>query len=220
MKKSILLATMLFAGVISTFAAYTSRVFITMDGVDLRLREDSTYTAGQAGATMAFSNTNGAYAYVAGTTYEQYGTNNLEGLAIGYNAATATETITFTKVIGTLYLVDNVAKACTPITEDGTYTFTATAGTAVNDRFYITKTPVAFQTEPLCYRNGELTAYNATAADLTLKIYEADADVTTATPKKEVTIAADALETIDITSLEAGKRYQVVYNGETVIFRK
>ncbi len=151
MKKIFIMMTMLLASITSILAVdYTARVYITMDEVQLKLRESSSFTPGMTGYTLTNPNENGISAYIGTARYVQYGTNELDGLALEVNAAAANETLTFANVTGTLYLVDNVAKKCKLIVDGESYDFTATAGASVADRFYISKTAVAFQTEFVC----------------------------------------------------------------------
>ena len=149
---------MLFAGIVSGLAVdYTATAFITMDGNQMKLRESATFAAGVDGTySVTNVNENGISAYYGNARYLQFATNNLDGLALQIRPASVNETLTFSNVSGTLYLVDNVAKKCQQIVNGESYSFTATAGASVADRFYISKTEVIFQTEFVCQVAGGL----------------------------------------------------------------
>ena len=223
MKKIFLTMTMLVASITSILAAdYTARAYITMDDVQLKLRESASFTPGITTYTLTNPNDNGISAYVAGTRYQQYGSNNIDGLTLEINAASANETLTFANVIGTLYLVDNVAKKCQLMANGESYAFTATVGVSVADRFYISKTYVAFQTDPVCYRDGELTVNGGTTGTSVRIVDMNDVEKVAATA-----VAADAIgQEIDITALNAGEQYQLILGDgvtaapDTIIFRK
>ncbi len=159
MKKIFLMAALLVSGFIASYAIdYTATAFITMDGVALKLRQSDSFNAGyNNGACVHNNNTNGLSAYVNGERYVQWGENDLDGLALEFNAAATDETLTFANVTGTLYLVDNVAKTSKLIVDGENYPFAATAGVSVADRFYISKTEVVFQTEFVCQVEGGLS---------------------------------------------------------------
>ncbi len=152
MKKLYIMMVILASSVMAMNAQnLTARAFIKMDNVSLQLRESAEFNAGYtSGYCISNNNQKGMSAYVNGNRYVQWGSNNLEGLALEILPATAEETLTFSNVIGTLYLVDNVAKKCKLIVDGESYTFTATAGASVADRFYISKTEVVYQTEFVC----------------------------------------------------------------------
>ncbi len=159
MKKTFFMIAMLFASIMSGFAVdYTATAYITMDGKQLKLRESASFAAGvDETYSVTNLNENGISAYNGGARYLQYATQNLDGLALEFKAAAADETLTFSNVLGTLYLVDNVAKTSKLIVDGENYPFTATAGVSVADRFYISKTAVAFQTEFVCQVAGGLS---------------------------------------------------------------
>ena len=210
MKKIFLMAALLVSGFIASYAIdYTATAFITMDGVTLKLRQSDSFNAGyNNGACVHNNNANGLSAYVNGERYAQWGEKNLDGLALEFNAAAANETLTFSDVIGDLYLVDNVAKQCKKIENGESYSFTATAGESVADRFYISKTEVIFQTEFVCQVAGGLSfhgdqAYNG------LQVFDENDGIVEAA----FDLAAGEDKLVDIAN--PGKYY--ILNGEQKI---
>ena len=159
MKKLYVMMAMLCAGILSSYAVdFTSRAYLEMDGVQLKLRENASFAAtGEYGYVASNNNAKGISAYVDDHRYIQWGTNDLNGLLLEIQPASASETINFSSVIGTLYLVDNVAKTSKLIVDGENYPFAATAGVSVADRFYISKTEVVFQTEFVCQVEGGLS---------------------------------------------------------------
>ena len=82
--------------------------------------------------------------------YEIFAANDLDGAALGVLTDEATEyTITFSDVIGKLYLVDG--EKYIEIVEGGSYTFKAEANQTIADRFSISKYP------PYLFVDGMLT---------------------------------------------------------------
>ncbi len=202
---------MLFAGIVSGLAVdYTATAFITMDGNQMKLRESATFSAGVDGTySVTNLNENGISAYYGGARYLQFATNDLEGLNLEIHAAVSNETLTFSNVIGTLYLVDNVAKQCKPIVEGDSYTFTATAGASVADRFYISKTEVVFQTEFVCQVDGGLS-FHGDVAYSGLVIYNENGNEVE--PAFDLAVGEDKFVAI----AAAGRYY--IKNGDQKIF--
>lgn len=78
------------------------------------------------------------YAQANSKNYEIFAANDLEGAALGVMTDAGTEyTISFSDVIGTLYLADG--NKYTPIVNGGSYAFTAEANQTIADRFSIVK---------------------------------------------------------------------------------
>lgn len=178
MKKSLIIAALLVAGVASAFAVeYTAKAKITLGSNALTLREaaqfsdafDNGYDASQFNKTGIV-----VEAVILGETtteWAQWATNDLEGVVVAFKVAAAGEqTLTFANVEGAqLYLVDAVTGARTAIVNDGTYVFTAEAAdvSAWNTtRFTISKVLPA---KPYTFINNVLVINEATdGAEITI----------------------------------------------------
>lgn len=118
------------------------------------------------------------YAIANSKNYQIYANADVEGLPLGFLTNADTEyTITFSNVIGTLYLVDAVANKTTEITAGGSYAFTAEANQTIADRFSITKVLPA---KPYSFINNVLVINEATVgAEVTVTpfTYEATGKV-------------------------------------------
>lgn len=80
------------------------------------------------------------YAIANSKNYQIYANADVEGLPLGFLTNADTEyTISFSDVIGKLYLVDAVEDKFIEITEGGSYAFTAEANQTIADRFSIAK---------------------------------------------------------------------------------
>ncbi len=177
MKKSLILAALLVAGVASTFAVeYTAKAKISLGETTITLRESASYSdAFDNGADVSNYNSFGIAVVNEisgmGSNWVQWASAELEGLKIGFKALAAGEqTLTFSGVQGTpLYLVDAVANKTTEITEGGSYVFTAEDADVANwntTRFSITKVaPKA----PYTFINNVLVINEATdGAEITV----------------------------------------------------
>ena len=167
MKKTILMITMLLAGVISSYAVdYTAKAYIKMNDATFKLRESTSYTAGPN--TSCISNPNegteyeGVSAYVNSMVYNQWSVDELEGLQLSFRPTATDVTFNFSNVTGTqLYLVDANDGSRTPIVESGSYSFSVEAskvGERVADRFSISKLAVVEPT--ICHQGGKLIVTN------------------------------------------------------------
>lgn len=176
MKKSLILAALLVAGVASTFAVeYTAKAKISLGETTITMRESASYSdAFDNGADVSNYNSFGIAVVNEisgmGSNWVQWASAELEGLKIGFKALAAGEqTFSFSGVIGTLYLVDAVAGTQTEIVNDGSYVFTADAAdvSAWNTtRFSITKVLPA---KPYTFINNTLVINEATdGAEITI----------------------------------------------------
>lgn len=205
MKKLFILSAMLIAGLTSSFAQdYSARAFIKMDGQQLKLRERADYNATPEftnGPCVSDNNNAGMAAYVSGTRYIQWGCNDLEGLTLAFVPAAAECQLTFSNVIGDLYLVDALTGVRTHIVDGEGLTFqveAAQVGQNVADRFSISKIG---EVEPQICHEGQLlkvTNYNG--------IVKVDDD--------EYQVAGNL--DIDIANLSAG-HHTVNFDGQDLI---
>lgn len=203
MKKLFILSAMLIAGLTSSFAQnYTARAFIKMDGQELRLRESAAFNDGFTnGACVSDNNNAGMAAYVSGARYSQWGCNDLEGLTLAFVPAAAECQLTFSNVIGDLYLVDALTGVRTHIVDGEGLTFqveAAQVGQNIADRFSISKIG---EVEPQICHEGQLlkvTNYNG--------IVKVDDD--------EYQVAGNL--DIDIANLSAG-HHTVNFDGQNLI---
>lgn len=153
MKKLFTILSLLLAGLTSGFAEdYSARAFITMDGMTLRLRESANFNDGFTNGACASDNNQVAMAaYVNGTRYIQWGCKNLEGLRLAVKSTAQTFNLTFSDVIGTLYIIDTRDGSSTLIVDGESKEYAIYAseiGNDIVDRFYISKMPANIQELP------------------------------------------------------------------------
>ena len=205
MKKLFILSAMLIAGLTSSFAQeLTAKAYISMDGTTLKLRERADYVVAEPQATASDYNNVGAAALYNGARYIQFGTNDLEGLALSVVVpANATAiTLSFSSVAGTpLYILDAQDGSRTLIEANGSKEYEvipSNAASTINDRFSISKIG---EVEPQICHEGQLlkvTNYNG--------IVKVDDD--------EYQVAGNL--DIDIANLSAG-HHTVNFDGQDLI---
>lgn len=150
MKKLFTILSLLLAGLTSGFAEdYSAKASITMDGMTLKLRERADYNDGFTnGACVSDNNQVAMAAYVNGTRYIQWGCKNLEGLRLAVKSTAQTFNLTFSSVIGTLYIIDTRDGSSTLIVDGESKEYAIYAseiGNDIVDRFYISKMPANIQ---------------------------------------------------------------------------
>lgn len=165
MKKFFIIATLLVAGIVTSFAAeYTAKAKISYNGTTLTLREAATYSdAFDNGSDALLYNTKGIEVAQEiagqGNQWIQWASNDLDGVKIGFKADAAGEqTFSFSGVVGTLYLVDG--NKYIAIVNGGSYTFTAEAADVADwntTRFSIAKNI------PATFINNKLVIADAAA---------------------------------------------------------
>lgn len=153
MKKLFTILSLLLAGLTFGFAEeYSAKASITMDGMTLRLRESANFNDGFTnGACLSDNNQVAMAAYVNGTRYIQWGCKNLEGLRLAVKSTAQTFNLTFSNVIGTLYIIDTRDGSSTLIVDGESKEYAIYAseiGNDIVDRFYISKMPANIQELP------------------------------------------------------------------------
>jgi len=134
------------------------------------------------------------YAIVGSDKFSTLFAEDINGIKIGFKGNSNTSyTMTFTSVEGTVKLYDAVEDSVIVVVNNGTYSFTATAKTAVSDRFQVgvpayKRTVTAGQYGTICYPKAITAVTGGTLYELT------SADQTT--------VYGDV-----VTSTEAGKSY-------------
>jgi hypothetical protein len=203
--KKIFLSLLLIAAGLTAFAAPSARVKIAINTSSVTVRQDATSEVFEAFGNPAI------VINVAGVKYSQWQGADVEGLAIDYLPKAESFNLTFSNVIGDLYLVDKQANSRTKIVDGGTYPVTATAaevaaGAYISNRFAISK----IAGPEFCFNYNKLTVKGY--VDKTLKVMKG-ADVVVAEKKlsdnEEFDLSAQSgrlVVTLD------GKEYQIDAN--------
>ena len=220
---------------IATVAAqeYTARVIISMGTPKVTIRERADYSD-------AFDDGSDVAKYTAGgivvaatldgqTRWAQWATNDIEGVKLAFTPTATDVTFTFSSVIGTVYLRDEVTHTSTLIVSGNTYNFTVEAaevGVENTTRFYLTKLapPVEYS---ICYQYGAFEIANPDAAARAINIYALGADGQPDTSNALYTGSAEAAAVTTISAadlaaagLVADTQYAIVVGAESaLIFR-
>ena len=150
------------------------------------------------------------YTTYSGSNYEKFYAKTIANDYLGFKtmAGVTDYTLTFNQVAGTMTIYDQVADQLINVTEGGTYNFTATANTRVEDRFIINYVPSA---PKICHRYGALQVYGS--KDMIVKVLNMDG---TATSIADTNITTNSEVEIPLTGLAAGQ-YKVEWNSKTLI---
>lgn len=235
MKKILFSTAILFIGIATSYAAdLTCRAKITMGLSTVTVRESADYSADvfDNGADAAEYNAGGIVVFEtlnAQNRWAQWATNDIEGVKLAFTPTATDVTFTFSSVIGTVYLRDEVTHTSTLIVSGNTYNFTvedAEVGVENTTRFYLTKLapPAAYQ---ICYQYGAFEIANPDADARAINIYALGADGQPDTSNALYTGSAEAAAVTTISAadlaaagLVADTQYAIVVGAESaLIFR-
>ena len=236
MKKILFSTAILFIGIATSYAAdLTCRAKITMGLSTVTVRESADYSADvfDNGADAAEYNAGGIVVSASLNSqnrWAQWATNDIEGVKLAFTPTATDVTFTFSSVIGTVYLRDEVTHTSTLIVSGNTYNFTvedAEVGVENTTRFYLTKLapPAAYQ---ICYQYGAFEIANPDADARAINIYALGADGqpdVTAPALYTGSAEAAAVTTISAADLAAAglvadTQYAIVVGAESaLIFR-
>ena len=182
-----------------TATAYVAEVTEYAEGID-----PSSVLLYDEGAQIS------VYPIYNSNNYEKLFAKSISNYYMGFKTMTGVTdyTLTFTQVAGTMSIYDQVADQLVNVTEGGTYNFTATANTRVEDRFIINYVPSA---PKICHRYGALQVYGS--KDMTVKVLNMDG---TATSIADTNITTNLEVEIDLAGLATGQ-YKVEWNSQTLI---
>ena len=235
MKKILFSTAILFIGIATSYAAdLTCRAKITMGLSTVTVRESADYSADvfDNGADAAEYNAGGIVVFEtlnAQNRWSQWATNDVEGVKLAFTPTANDVTFTFSSVIGTVYLRDEVTHTSTLIAAGSTYAFTvedAEVGVENTTRFYLTKLapPVEYS---ICYQYGAFEIANPDADARAINIYALGADGQPDTSNALYTGSAEAAAVTTISAadlaaagLVADTQYAIVVGAESaLIFR-
>jgi hypothetical protein len=185
----------------------TSKLFITEDDAHTSAFESGVDTE----RLMSLANSKSVllYGYQGTTPCEDVVTNDLTNLKIGFTTNTLDQDYTFTfidKSGGTITLFDKKTGTTTDLSTATKYDFSVAAEFVgqkqILDRFVINYVPAPSTDFEVCFINNHLTVSNNPWSDGKIAVYDGETKV----------VEKDGTETdIDLTALEAGKRYMVKF---------
>ena len=199
--KKIIFSLVLLAAGMTAFADPSARVKIAINTSSVTVREDVTPEVFEAFGNPAI------VINVGGTRYAQWQGADVEGLAIEYMPKAESFNLTFSSVIGDLYLYDKVANTRTKIVDGATYAVTATAEEVAAKAYIAGRFAISKIAEPKpIFNNDQLTILGF--AGKKVKVAKADGTIVEA----EKTLASDN-EVIDLSAQAAG-RYVMTLDGK------
>lgn len=210
----------------SIFAELTRKCWITLasnqGGSDVvKLYENSDRNHSLENSYDATKNMNTAYdfsvniyvrvpQYIPNDSLGTVMTNNIERypITIKTNKLTDTYTMTFSNLLGEIYLYDAQIDSLMLMEEGGTYDFVAPINKIVSDRFFINR-----PFDPtICHQYGNLIITGHKGEKV--KVLDMAGEVAIA----EQTLASNN-EVISLSALTKGEKYQVIVGDKTMIIR-